>query len=837
MSASAGRCVYCRRMLRTLALSLVASLAWVPAAAEPQRARFAWAGRVELEGAPLLDPSADDEARRAAIAALRGYPVELTGRFLLAALADEDVAVRLEAARAAGVGRLSAAVPTLIAWLADPDRTTRRVASFALGKIADSAAAAALVRTLGDPDGEVRLGAVEALGGVAAGGDRTIVVPLISRVADDKSEVRKAAIEALRAVGDRRAVVAVVGAFSDSNLEVRKAAVIAAGKLGDPAAIPALLRLLDGGPPELRTLAIAALGDLGAAEATDELIALVRRGGDVAAPAAFALGQIAAGASGPAAERAVRALVEALASTGTRTPASEALRRAGATAVPALVAHLDGLTIGDPATAVRLLGEVGDARATEALVAELARRRLALAPVITALARTGDPRALVPLLALLEHDDDEVRHAAMVAVGPLVAEDDRAVDLLVERLGDPREDIQILACRYLARLGAAAAAGPIAALAEAPRAPALRQAAIEALGALATPSATPVLLATLADPDPLLVRAAADALAFAGDAGTADKLAAMARQRGRNRALLVRAWGAALRDRPDASARATLIDLATTGDDDTALAAIGALAAMGDRAAQPALAKLLRDGAPERQRAAAWALGQLADGAAAPAVETALVGALASRDDRIVGEAAWALGRTAGAEGHDALRKLARDGGWAAQINATAALARRGGDAAVPDLLTLLGHADPAVRGNAVWALTVRGDRAGPTVAALARVLADDPEPRVRGLAARALTTVDAPAAKAALIAARDDRDPAVRAIADGTAPPPVGGDEWRIFDVVLATRAPARAEPYLVVLGADGPTWATFSDRRGVIAAEHVPTDVALPAPRAATR
>jgi HEAT repeat protein len=760
-------------MPRQVALALALTAALAPAgAAWAQRANFAWAGQVELEGAPLLDPTADDEARRVAIAAMRGYAPSLTRRYVMAALADDDDGVRLEAAKAAGGGRMVETVPLLITWLADPDRAVRRAASEALGQIADAAGTAALVRTLGDSDGDVRLGAVIALGAIGARGDRSVVVPLISRVTDDKSEVKRAAIDALKAVGDRRAVVAVVGAFADGNLEVRKAAVVAAGKLGDPAAIPALLRTLSDGPPELRGLAMAALGDLGAAEATDELIAALRRGGDGAATAAYALGQIANRGEGGAAERAVRALVGALALPATRIAAEEALRRAGPAAVPALVAHVDGQLPGDPAAAVGLLGQLADARATDALIAELDRKRLGLAPIITALARTGDPRALVPILGLLEHDDDQLRLAAMTALGPLIERDDRAIDLLIDRLGDPREDIQILACGYLARLGARAAAPAIAALAVTPRPPSLRRAALAALGALGDPATAPVLLEALADPDPVVARTAADALAFAADPTTAERLGAIAAHRGRSQAVVIRAWGAARRDRPDPAARRVMLELAATADTNAALAAIG-------------------------------------------------------------------LARIPTPDADAGLRQLARRGGWAAAINATAALAERGGADAVADLTTLLAKDDRALRGNAAWALTARA-RAGAlpadAVTALARVLASDPSPWVRAHAARALAAARTEAATAALAAAASDADPTIRALVTGTAPAPVGGDEWRLFDVLEAIdERPVREEPYLVVLGAAGPARATYTDRRGVIAAEHVPSDVGPPRARAA--
>ncbi|MBK9033320.1 MAG: HEAT repeat domain-containing protein [Myxococcales bacterium] len=821
-------------MLRRLAFALATFAAAAPAAADPWG--FAWAGRIERDGAPLFDPGAEPEARRAAVSALRPYDPALTRRFILHALDDDDPAVRLEAAQVAGQGKMVEAVPRLIDWLADPDRATRRVASDMLGMIADASGTSALVRTLGDLDSDVRLGAVNALAKIGQRGDRSVVVPLISRVNDEKTEVRRAAIEALRGIGDRRAVAAVVAAFGDGNIEVRKAAVITAGKLGDPAAITALTRMLDDAQPDVRNVAIAALGDLGAADATDDLIRLLRAGGDASAPAGYALGQIAAGGDRDAADRAVRALVASLVDPSARPVVQEALRRAGAVAVPALVAHLDGRLAGDPGAAVDLLAEVGDARATEALIAELDRKRLSVARITAALAKTGDRRALVPVLGLIADPDPTVRTVAMGALGALIGNDRRAIDALIERLGDDQEDVQVLACGYLARLHATAAGPALAALAAAPRSPRLRRAAIDALGAVGHTPSAPVLLAALADPDPILARAAADALAYLADPGTARQLEAIARHPGPSQTAVLRAWGAALRDRPDPRARAILIELAQTAPTLPALAAIAGLASSGDRAARPALAELVERGAPERQRAAAWALGELADGPPPAPIAKALVGALEAKDDRIAAAAAWALLAQPTESAAASLRRLARHGGWAARVNATAALARHGGADAVGDLVTLLAHASPLVRGNAAWALGARAtDAALPATAtaALAHALADDVSPWVRGHAARALWR-RAPVGEIAAAladAARADRDPAVRAAAAAAPAAAPASDEWRIFDVVEPDDdRPVRAEPYFLLVGVAGPAWATYTDRRGVIDAEHVPADVSEP-------
>lgn len=822
-------------MLPRLVFVLGALAASVAPAAADNPWGFAWKGRIDAEGAAILDPDADPIEQRNAVAALRSYDPSLTQDLILHALRDDDDEVRLEAARVAAQGRMTAAVDELVEWLSDPDKVVRRVAADALGSIAAPAGTKALIRTLGDLDGDVRMGAVLALGKLGQRGDPTVVVPLISRVTDDKTEVRRAAIEALKAIGDRRAVVAMVSAFSDPNLEVRKAAVGGVGKLGDRAAIPALIRLLGDPQPELRNLAIASLGDLGAADAVDDLVALLTRGGDASASAAYALGQIAAAGDRDATPIAVRALVAALVDPAGRPAVLEALRKAGPAAVPALVDHLEGRLAGDPGSAVDLLADFGDARATGALIAELDRGRMGVARVVAALARTGDPRALVPVLGLIGSPDPQIRIAAMAATGPLLGSDLRAADALIERLGDDEEEVRVMAAGYLAQVGARAAVPALIGLTGAPRSARLRHAALDALGAIGDPAAGPALIAALADPDPILARAAADALAYLGDPATARALAGAARHDDATRPYAIRAWGAALRDRPDPAARKTLEELATLASPASALAAIGALAAMGDRAARPTLATLVAGASPERQRAAAWAIGELADGQPLPApVATALVDALGAKDDRVASAAAWALGQNPTPAADAPLRRLALHGSWASAINATAALARAGGPDALPDLIVLTAHRSPLVRGNAAWAL---GERAltDESAAALVHLVADDPSAWVRAAAIRALGAGRArPAVAAALTAAADDRSPLVRAAAASTTPAPPR-DQWRVFDVVEPDDdRPVREEPYFLLLGAAGPAYATFTDRRGVIAAEHVPADTGNPRPAA---
>src|SRR5204862_7783236 len=171
-----------------------------------------------------------------------------------------------------------------------------------------------------------------------------------------------------------------------------------------------------------------------------------------------------------------------LAGPASRNAAREALHVAGRAAVPALVAHLQGRIQGEPATAVALVTEVGDARATAALAAELERGRVVTPAVLKALGATGDPQALVPVLGALASKDAAIRLAAMEALRPLLGSDARAGDVLIEHLADDDLEIRVLAAEYLGVLGVGSSAGKLTALSSPGNPLRLRHAAIDALG-------------------------------------------------------------------------------------------------------------------------------------------------------------------------------------------------------------------------------------------------------------------------------------------------------------------------------------------------------------------
>jgi len=846
------------------------ALALLLLGAAPVHAGFDWQGAVDADAEGL--ESDDPKKRLEAISYLGTRDIHLAQPYLMKALDDDDSTVRHQAAKALGVGGATAAVPLMIEWLADVDAKTKQTAADVLGDIGGTEAASALTRSLGDSDATVRQRAVKSLGKIGLRGNPTVVIALIPRLEDDKSDVRRETIEQLEQLGDRRSVIPLVAKFSDTSRDVRKSAVRAIGKLGDKSAVPALIRLMSDPDEEVRRQAVGSLGLLGATDALDALAEQLQSGSEeMRTKVAYALGQIAAiPGAGKAGEEALKRLVENLAQSNTRRAAIDALRVAGKAAVPALVAHLSGRLKGDPMTAVTLLGEAADARATTALGAELERGRVPMPLVLKALGATGDPNALVPVLGALANKDAAIRLAAMESLRPLLGRDARAGDVLIEHLTDEDLEVRVLAAEFLGILEAPAATKKLTSLAGPGNPTRLRLASIDALGLIGAVSpnadATKALVTVLREGPTELHASAATALSYIADPSVVGSLITQAEtDRGPTRHEVVRALGATLRDRPDQAARKALKKLTDDSNVKVAVAAIGGLAAGQQIDDAATLRTIVERSAADRRRAAAQALGDLHDVAGI----TVLADALAVKDDRLVGDAAWALGEIAVSAPTDAKVKalperwlyVAKHGGWASAINSAGALARHLWS--VPretraELLAgtrgaalngLVFHKSRLVRINAALALSsLFGDDAA--VKSLSQLLAQDSSIRVRVAAARGLSRLmtgaskdSAAKIKAALErAARDDSDPTVQTAAKDAqaqaAPGPTARSHWRTFQVFdpSADDAPVRQEPYFVH-GPDGVVWASYTDARGELNSEHVAPDTAQDHVRPASR
>jgi HEAT repeat protein len=796
-------------LLARALLCAALSLPYAPAASAYQ-----WSGKIAFAAKGLDD--SDPSVRLAAVRKLAEFDPVAARKYLLPVLGDHDVGVRREAARVLARGKVVEAIEPISEWLQSYDKDERVVAAGLLGDLASPRAVAALGRALADTEPDVRKAAVEALGRI---GGPDVITPLVGRLDDDSMQVRRSAAERLRDLGDARAIIPLVERFSDAAKEVRLAAVQGVGRLGDPRATSALIRLLRDPVLEVRLAAVEALGLLRSPEAVDALLPLLEsRSDEIGTKVCEALGRIGD-------VRSVRALVRHLGQGPLRAASAEALVLVGKPAVPQVVACLEGSADEcDPAAAVPLLGQIGDSRATPALIVELGRARVKKDVVVDALGQIADPTALVPLLALLDGADAALEKRVLRVIEPIL--DARAGDVLVRALADKDEDVRVLAATYLGGLGVHAAVPPLLALTGKETPSLLRLQAIRSLGLIGDARATLPLVELLAQGDADARVEAADALAYLKDPASVAPLLRIAEDPASPaRRPAIAALRGPLRATRNAKlrapARATLEKLLGGNDVALALDALDTLAAMNDAESLAAILPLARQGRRDLRRSAIGVLGNFRDARALPV----LVDALADEDDGIRGAAAWALGKLGDAQAVPALLKAAHDRGFVTQVNASGALARLGPAVAAKlgdEPLTLAAHRNPWVRANAAVLLGLQGGDAAQR--RLVEMATTDSHRYVRWAAVRGLVRLGTSKDVLAKIASQDESKD-IQETAREARPPAKDAprDEWVHVYWNDADGAPLRQELFVLV-GADSVGKAGYTDQRGEAGEEGFP-------------
>jgi HEAT repeat protein len=315
----------------------------------------------------------------------------------------------------------------------------------------------------------------------------------------------------------------------------------------------------------------------------------------------------------------------------------------------------------------------------------------------------------------------------------------------------------------------------------------VREAAVDALGVVADPSAVPYLLAAVKAADHITDQAGAAAVRAAavqafgriGSAGLPTLLEALQDRHAKLRETAIGALGA-IGGPESVSALAAMVD-----DDRSSVrqAAASALARAGGPAAVPALRRALGHKDPTTRRGAAEALATVRDAGAVEAVRGALTdGNRQVRDAAIqslasIGTKEAVSALVAGLHAGDremkaaiaaSLKSFEWTPGDAAQRVVHATLSGRfeeaaaEGPAAVQPLIAALADRDAAARCGAVTALGRLGDAGA---AAAIAALFKDTEARVRETAADALAAIGPDAADTVLEALRD-RAATVRAAA-----------------------------------------------------------------------
>jgi HEAT repeat protein len=586
--------------------------------------------------------------------------------------------------------------------LRDADPDVRLQAALALGQQRAPAAADALIRALDDGDVNVQFQAIESLGRLRVA---AAVDPLVRIAQSDDGFLAFAAIDALGAIKDPRAANALIPLVDRDDL--RPAVIGALGSTGDEAVIAPLVHVLN-------TVGHAA-GPVADAIATiyHRLEHAYQSGATVAGIVAQELEPagvrhlIATVDGNPdTAPSIVRvlgwvhtddaraALVRWLALPNARGMVLEVLPAHGAAVVAPLI---DQLTVPDDEVrraAVVALGHLALPHATRALVALIETAPDLSGVIAGALARIGDPAAFEGLMTLLGHADAGVRQAAVGALSSLShpSMPARLVSLLES--DDPR----------------------------------LRESAVRIAGYFGYPSARDRVLQLTADPVEAVQCAALESVPFfeGGDAFQVLRDGFRA-ESATVRAAALRAMGRLDDDRAPAALLEALLD-------GSFWVRYYAVRALGDRrhsAAAPALeSAALNDPAPPVRIAAVEALAAIApDDAAALFVQLA-----DDPLDELAAAAVTALGRLRRDDGRAAVRRAIRDPRRAVRVAAINALAAEPDDDAVLLLhRTAATDAEEDIRRTTVEAMADiarRGGQLGEEVAEMLVAMLTDP---VRG--------------------------------------------------------------------------------------------------------
>jgi HEAT repeat protein len=332
----------------------------------------------------------------------------------IAALRDEDWAIREEAAVLLGRLKDSRAVLPLVSILKDRDRSVREAAMAALASIGEPSVEA-VGGCLADPDLSVQEAASAVLASIA---DDRVLEPLLRALRSSDWIVRMHATKALGRLKHPDSVPALIPLLQDKVKAVRAEASSALAAIGD-AAIPALLDALRHDEWLVRLHAVESLGKTRSRMAVPPLLSALFNDADSAIreDAVRALGEI-----GDA--QAVEFLFTAMKEPGLRTQAVEALGRIGdRRAVPVLMEVVAGT---NPPEAPRAVAGCGD-RWNEEVITQAA--------AVRALGAIGDEAALPSLVAALEPTFTRAEAAAALAKFGA-----KVIPLLLPFLAGPRDE-------------------------------------------------------------------------------------------------------------------------------------------------------------------------------------------------------------------------------------------------------------------------------------------------------------------------------------------------------------------------------------------------------------
>jgi len=188
--------------------------------------------------------------------------------------------------------------------LADDDPAIRADAASRLGQARAKDAVASLLVVMNDPNEAVRVNAVRALGEI---GDTSVIDRIAPLVTDPVSTVRMAACQALGMLNDPRGVPGLEKALSDENQTVRIVAARSLGTIPGPESLDVLVRVaLQDESEVIRSHVMKVIGERRSKDAVPRLeSALLAESDTVRANAARALEEVGDKSSLPALIRAL----------------------------------------------------------------------------------------------------------------------------------------------------------------------------------------------------------------------------------------------------------------------------------------------------------------------------------------------------------------------------------------------------------------------------------------------------------------------------------------------------------------------------------------------------
>lgn len=220
-----------------------------------------------------------DHDRRGALVALDGYATAAIAPWVVHALADPSTEVKREALRICFERELQACLPGAATLLERSGEPSLRVAAMRVLAIDPTGARLdLLLAALRDDNDAIRAQAATIVGWADTQGEaRTKVrTALAAKLGDLSALVRQAAIEGLAILGAPELTLTLTRVLDDPEPAVRSAAARALGTSGDRNASAALVRATGAAnEPQVVRTAIAALVQLGGADADAHLLSLL----------------------------------------------------------------------------------------------------------------------------------------------------------------------------------------------------------------------------------------------------------------------------------------------------------------------------------------------------------------------------------------------------------------------------------------------------------------------------------------------------------------------------------------------------------------------------------